>query len=635
MTGQPINHFRIGVEIGPYDPYWVEVREVVYKRVRDAGLELVKLEITVTSTTFITMAPEALVDELLALKLDALIVVNLPVNVATMLLDNGLPVISATESQIRHKFFTCPGDLYDAAKLAGQFIVEKLGGHGKVVVAGGFRDVGEDRGDSRINGFMDAIKGYPDISIQNAPCVWDYDRAYGQIKSALKDIDGPIDAGFGLSDSLALGINESLKEMGRSDPNMVLVGINGDPLALAAIVNGKMTATVETSAEKMGDLVVEMAIKAAQHKPLPPKYYLKPRLITRENVADVAVEKLVAIAHIPTLMVGLNRQEQQNRLRQLETSSAINQRMGTLLDRRCLSQEIAEVIRANYGFDLVQVYLWSKEDQAFNLENCEFGAIPEHIPLDQPGLLGRSYPQWGTDPHPGYPAKPALPTGFTVSTHPLAVVLPIRLGKLTNGLLDLHRKRTSQHLRQELIGLQTLADHFSIAMRNAELFSEALKAREEAERANQLKTRLLANVSHELRTPLNVILGYSQAALQSPNPYKIQLPPELIRDLRYIYQSGDHLIRIINDLLDVSRAEIGELELYPETIRTRAFLIEVFHSFTRSQGRSRGANSYLEIANSPGPAGNHGRPGAVTPDLAQPAQQWGQIHHLWAGDPGR
>jgi hypothetical protein len=62
--------------------------------------------------------------------------------------------------------------------------------------------------------------------------------------------------------------------------------------------------------------------------------------------------------------------------------------MGSLLDRRCLSQEIAEVIRANYGFDLVQVYLWSKEDQAFNLENCQFGSIPERISLDQPGLLG-------------------------------------------------------------------------------------------------------------------------------------------------------------------------------------------------------------------------------------------------------
>jgi signal transduction histidine kinase/AraC-like DNA-binding protein len=229
------------------------------------------------------------------------------------------------------------------------------------------------------------------------------------------------------------------------------------------------------------------------------------------------------------------------------------------------------------------------------LENCEYGAIPQRISLDQPGLLGEAIRSGepilipDTLQSKRYPPDPNYPR-----THS-RIVLPIRLGKQTNGLLDLHRKRTSQHLRQELIGLQTLADHFSIAMHNAELFSEALEAREEAEKANLLKTRLLANVSHELRTPLNVILGYSQAALQTPNPYKIELPPELVRDLHYIYQSGEHLIRIINDLLDVSRAEIGELELYPETIKTRSFLVEVFHSFTRSQGRSAKVKWKLQI----------------------------------------
>ncbi len=303
----------------------------------------------------------------------------------------------------------------------------------------------------------------------------------------------------------------------------------------------------------------------------------------------------MAIAHIPTLMVGLNRQEQQNRLRQLETSSAINQRMGSLLDQRCLSQEIAEMIRSNYGFDLVQVYLWSKDDQAFVLENCDYGAIPEYLSLDQPGLLGEAIRSGEPILIPDTLQSKRYPPDTNYPRTHSRIVLPIRLGKQTNGLLDLHRKRTSQYLRQELIGLQTLADHFSIAMHNAELFSEALRAREEAEKANQLKTRLLANVSHELRTPLNVILGYSQAALQTPNPYKIELPPELVRDLHYIYQSGEHLIRIINDLLDVSRAEIGELELFPETIKTRSFLVEVFHSFTRSQGRSAKVKWKLQI----------------------------------------
>jgi ABC-type sugar transport system substrate-binding protein len=173
VTGEPIHPFRIGVEIGPYDPYWVEVREVVCQRVRDAGMELVRLEIADSNTTFTSMSSAALVDELLALKLDAFIVVNLPVNVSAKLLENGLPVISTSESRIKHKFFTCPGDLYEAAKMAGHYIVERINKHSTIVVAGGVMDVGEDRGESRYKGFQDAIQGYPDISVHFAPCFWD------------------------------------------------------------------------------------------------------------------------------------------------------------------------------------------------------------------------------------------------------------------------------------------------------------------------------------------------------------------------------------------------------------------------------------------------------------------------------
>jgi len=74
------------------------------------------------------MSAEALVDELLALKLDAFIVVNLPVNVTNKLSGKWTAGVSTSESFTRHKFFTCPGDLYEAAKMAGQFIVEKLVG---------------------------------------------------------------------------------------------------------------------------------------------------------------------------------------------------------------------------------------------------------------------------------------------------------------------------------------------------------------------------------------------------------------------------------------------------------------------------------------------------------------------------
>ena len=175
-----------------------------------------------------------------------------------------------------------------------------------------------------------------------------------------------------------------------------------------------------------------------------------------------------------------------------------------------------------------------------------------------------------------YPPDPSHPTTRA------RVILPIRLGNSLLGLLDLHGCQPAQHTRQELIGLQLLAEQLGIAIRNAELYAQALQARATAEKADQLKTRLLANVSHELRTPLNIILGYSQSALANPNPYDIELPPALQRDLGQIYNGGEHLLRLINDLLDLSRAEIDELSLVLETIAPRSFLEDVFQSLAGS-----------------------------------------------------
>ena len=77
----------------------------------------------------------------------------------------------------------------------------------------------------------------------------------------------------------------------------------------------------------------------------------------------------------------------------------------------------------------------------------------------------------------------------------------------------------------------TLRWHLSSALKSAKLVQIALEAEAKAIKSDQLKTRLLANVSHELRTPLNIILGLSQTALSSPNPYGIELPFQLTKDL--------------------------------------------------------------------------------------------------------
>jgi len=142
----------------------------------------------------------------------------------------------------------------------------------------------------------------------------------------------------------------------------------------------------------------------------------------------------------------------------------------------------------------------------------------------------------------------------------------------------------------------TLRGHLSSALKSAELVQIALEAEAKAIRSDQLKTHLLANVSHELRAPLNIILGLSHTALSSSNQYGIELPLQLRKDLGYIYDSGEHLIRLINDLLDTSRAEIGELDLCCEPIILLPLINEVFETFKETSiSKQKKVDLLLEV----------------------------------------
>jgi signal transduction histidine kinase len=126
---------------------------------------------------------------------------------------------------------------------------------------------------------------------------------------------------------------------------------------------------------------------------------------------------------------------------------------------------------------------------------------------------------------------------------------------------------------------EVLRGHISSALKGALLFRDAHEARRAAERADQIKTRLLANVSHELRTPLNIIIGHTQRILASP-------PPNLVKDLEHIQHSAEHQLRIINDLLDLSRAEINALDLYPVPLDPRTLIEEAFSALSENVSKS-------------------------------------------------
>jgi CheY-like chemotaxis protein/nitrogen-specific signal transduction histidine kinase len=105
-------------------------------------------------------------------------------------------------------------------------------------------------------------------------------------------------------------------------------------------------------------------------------------------------------------------------------------------------------------------------------------------------------------------------------------------------------------------------------------FLQAQLMKEASEAANRAKSAFLANMSHEIRTPMNAILGYSQLMLRDP-----ALGTEAKANLEIINRSGDHLLTLINSVLDMSKIEAGHTELNPTTFspsRLLDSLVEMF-----------------------------------------------------------
>src|SRR4029450_9300931 len=199
-----------------------------------------------------TTSEDDMVDQVLAHGLDALITTVVSTPVLHALVSEGLPVICLAESDFHHPLFTSVSSLYDGGVMAGRYVGEKLGGHGHVPgVTAGLEKV-PTKGQSRFAGFCDGLKDSPSISVAHIPAYWSYAQAYPALLTALNNYPHRIDAIFGVSDSVILAARDAGRKLGIIDQNTVLVGLNGDTMALAAVAEGDLSATIDTAAEELG-----------------------------------------------------------------------------------------------------------------------------------------------------------------------------------------------------------------------------------------------------------------------------------------------------------------------------------------------------------------------------------------------
>jgi signal transduction histidine kinase len=170
----------------------------------------------------------------------------------------------------------------------------------------------------------------------------------------------------------------------------------------------------------------------------------------------------------------------------------------------------------------------------------------------------------------------------------------VREGQLI-GCLGVTRNQPGEFPAETIDLLRTFATQSALAIQNARLYQEIADKSRQLEAASRHKSEFLANMSHELRTPLNAVIGFSEVLLQRMFGDLNAKQDEYLKD---IYSSGQHLLSLINDILDLSKIEAGRMELAPAPFHLPSALD---NAVTLVKERAARHGITLDVAIDPGP----------------------------------
>jgi signal transduction histidine kinase/CheY-like chemotaxis protein len=162
----------------------------------------------------------------------------------------------------------------------------------------------------------------------------------------------------------------------------------------------------------------------------------------------------------------------------------------------------------------------------------------------------------------------ALAAVWTTLGAVVSVLLPVRrVGSWSwayyqraQGVFDEVRERRAEQA-------QTLSDLADANLQLIRLNNLAQGLRQLAEQARRAKEQFVSNVSHELRTPLNMIIGFTEMILEAPGSYGAGIPPALLADMEVIRRNSEHLSSLIDDVLDLSQIDVGQMALVREHVQ--------------------------------------------------------------------
>ncbi len=291
------------------------------------------------------------------------------------------------------------------------------------------------------------------------------------------------------------------------------------------------------------------------------------------------VEKLIVVFRDITKLKGIQEQEEirklntvleqrvKERTQRLAVAASLTERLNSILSFDDLVAEVVGQIKKEFNYYHIHIYLMDDDRKQLIITagTGSAGARMKHsrhcIALDDPtnpiALAARTSRIVKVDnvrQLPDWSPNPLLPDTWA------ELAVPIRHGARGRvmGVLDVQENRINALDEADTNLLRSLANHVAVALTNARLFEQTVTAKEEAEKANQAKSEFLANMSHELRTPLNGILGYAQILKMDSH-----LNHKQKGALDIIQQGGEHLLTLINDILDLTKIEVGKMELEP------------------------------------------------------------------------
>ncbi len=264
---------------------------------------------------------------------------------------------------------------------------------------------------------------------------------------------------------------------------------------------------------------------------------------------------------------------------QLRTAAEIAGQIGRILDPDQVLEAVIPLLKERFDLYHVHVYTLDEEsrDLVMRYGYGEPGRIMREqghrIPLDREQSLvaqaARSQEIVAVDDvthSPNFLPNPLLPATRS------EVAIPVAAAGKVLGVFDVQSDVPQRFTLSDLDVFNTLAGQIAAALQNARLFEEIQLTAHRAQEMDRLKSEFLANMSHELRTPLNSILGYTEVMLLGIDG---EIDPEMLQDVAAIHENGQHLLRIINDILDLAKIEAGRMILSLEDVELDMLLDDV------------------------------------------------------------